>query len=333
MDLQPLNTLAVPATAEWFCEVDTRAQLLDALSFARQKHLPVTLLGGGSNVILPPLVKGLVIKNALSGRSLVFDSDEEVVLECAAGENWHDTVMWCVERGYCGIENLALIPGTVGAAPIQNIGAYGVELACRFDYLEAMDIATGEITRLNRVQCQFGYRDSIFKGALQDKVIILAVALRLYKQPRLVLDYPALAQALGGAKQALSAKEVACAVIAIRQSRLPDPGEIPNAGSFFKNPIVSRAVFQSLQSQYADIVAYPLEGGQYKLAAAWLLDKGGWKGKLHNNMGMHQRQALVLTNPGRCSGPDILAFAERVRGAIEQRFGVSLELEPRVYGG
>ena len=331
VDLQALNTLSVPAVAEWFCEVTAQSQLFDVLSLARQHDLSLTIIGGGSNIVLPRVVKGLVLNNALLGRFIVSDTDEDVVLECAAGENWHDTVMWCVDNGYYGLENLALIPGSIGAAPIQNIGAYGVELESCFEYLKAINIADGKIIHLTKEQCQFGYRDSVFKHALQDKVIIFSVALRLQKKPHFVLDYPGLSQLLGSSRQTLSAKDVAHAVMSIRKKKLPNPSEIPNAGSFFKNPVIDHKHLQVLQAKYADIVAYPLANGECKLAAAWLLDKAGWKGRFVDGISMHKHQALVLTNPNYCSGQQVMLFAEQVCGSIKEAFGIRLEIEPRVY--
>jgi UDP-N-acetylmuramate dehydrogenase len=236
-----------------------------------------------------------------------------------------------VNQGYYGLENLALIPGSVGAAPIQNIGAYGVELESCFEFLCGIDLTTEQEVTLRREDCQFGYRDSIFKHALKDKIIITSVALKLSKVPELVLDYPALAQSIDQSATSVSAKQVAETVIAIRQSKLPDPIDVPNAGSFYKNPIVLEKKYSALKNEYPELVAYPLGSGQYKLAAGWLLDKAGWKGKVIDGINMHDKQALVLTNPYHASGKTILDFSERLCQSIQDQFGVSLEIEPQIY--
>jgi UDP-N-acetylmuramate dehydrogenase len=280
------------------------------------------------------------------------ETDEQIFLSVAAGENWHETVMYCVDNGWYGIENLALIPGNVGAAPIQNIGAYGVELTQVVDYVEAIDLATGELIRLNNRACRFAYRDSIFKGELKDKVIITRVVLVLSKTPVWSLDYPVLQQALMDEDMAtLSSHTVANAVINIRNSKLPNPVDIPNAGSFFKNPIVSSQCYKQIQQAYPNVVAFPVpsmasvtpippttnqqanqeDGKQYKLAAGWLLDQAGWKGKWVNNIAMHDKQALVLTNPHKRSGRELLAFVACVVDDIHTKYGLYLDVEPRIY--
>ena len=332
VDLQGYNTLAVPVTARWFAAINHQQQLQQALAFAQQQSTQVVVLGGGSNLLLPEQLDALVVHILLHGRKVVAETDTEVLVAIAAGENWHQTVLWCLHRGYHGLENLALIPGSVGAAPIQNIGAYGVELAQCFESLEAVNIATGERVSLNREQCQFGYRDSIFKQQLLDKLVITQVTLRLQRQFIPVLTYPALQQQLADRlPQQLAAEEVVGAVMAIRQSKLPDPQQLPNAGSFFKNPVVTQATYEQLRQRFPQLVAYPQSDGRYKLAAGWLLDKAGWKGKMVNRIAMHQQQALVLTNPDRRSARDIQQFVTEVQTSISARFGVQLEIEPRVY--
>lgn len=331
VDLQPLNTLAVPAMAKWFVELESEKHIGNVLSFLEQKKCELLVLGGGSNIVLPECFPGLVLKNALMGKSVIDETKNDIVIEFSAGENWHDAVMWCVEQDYHGIENLALIPGTVGAAPIQNIGAYGVELASCFEYLEAVNLINGVKIRLNKNQCEFAYRDSIFKNRLKDKMIITTVALRLYKKPMFTLDYPALSEAFTASKLSLTAQNIAQTVMSIRRSKLPDPADIPNAGSFFKNPVIDKADYERLHEQFSDLVAYPVDGQQYKLAAGWLLDKAGWKGKIVNAISMHNKQALVLTNPQKCNGERLLAFAEQVSDSIRVMFDVRLDIEPRLY--
>ncbi len=331
-DLQALNTLAVPSYAQWFMEITNEKELATALQFRKQQQCSMLILGGGSNVVLPEKVNGLVIKIATTGRSIVAETDNDIVITFAAGENWHSIVMWCVEQGYYGIENLALIPGCIGAAPIQNIGAYGVELQDCFESLKAIKIDCGEIIYLDANQCQFGYRDSIFKQALLDKVVIIDVTLRLKKAPDLRLDYPALQNAFKKKNlKSLMPIDVANAVITIRESKLPSPVDIPNAGSFFKNPVVSEDIYYQLKKLYPELVAYPQKNKGYKLAAGWLLDQAGWKGKVIDGICMHHQQALVLTNPQGCNSEQLLSFIEKVRGSIQEKFNISLEIEPRVF--
>lgn len=333
VSLQTYNTLAVDVTTRWFVAVRTNEQLCSALQFVKTQQCPLLLLGGGSNVVLTDDFSGLTVLIQTQGVHVEQQSDTRVLLSVAAGENWHDTVMYSVKQGWYGLENLALIPGSVGAAPIQNIGAYGVELTQCLEYLEAIDIDTQTLQRFDRDACQFAYRDSIFKHALKDKVVITRVVFTLSTTPVWSLDYPALQQALGGYDKAqLSSEQVAQAVIAIRQSKLPDPALIPNAGSFFKNPIVDIALYQELREQYPQLVAYAVDEGRYKLAAGWLLDNAGWKGRWLNRIAMHDKQALVLTNPHKQSGKALLAFVDTVIDDIQRVYGVQLEIEPRIYG-
>ncbi|MGH1486718.1 MAG: UDP-N-acetylmuramate dehydrogenase [Cellvibrionaceae bacterium] len=331
VNLQSLNTLAVPSLAQRFFEIKSKEEIADVITSVQQSKEKLTVLGGGSNVILPEFLSGLVVKYSVKGHQIISETENDIVVEFAAGENWHDVVMWSVNNNYYGIENLALIPGSIGAAPIQNIGAYGVELTDSFECLSAIEISSGQQKRFSREECKFGYRESVFKQELKDTMLITSVALRLKKTPHLVLDYPALSNFFKGNDETVLAKNVAEAVISIRQSKLPDPKNIPNAGSFFKNPIVNPQVYKQLKDKYKDLVAYSLPESNYKLAAGWLLDKAGWKGREVNQLAMHKQQALVLTNPNFCTGKEILAFAEKVSLSIQQQFGVSLEIEPRVY--
>jgi UDP-N-acetylmuramate dehydrogenase len=353
ISLQAYNTLAIDVQTRWFALVSTDEQLQDALEFVQrqylqeqssQKQCPLLVLGGGSNVVLVDDFAGLTIVLQTQGIQIENETDEQVFLSVAAGENWHDTVMYCVDKGWYGIENLALIPGSMGAAPIQNIGAYGVELTQILSYVEAIDLASGDVIRLNNTDCLFTYRDSIFKGELKDKVIITRVVLVLSKTPVWSLDYPALQDALRVHDMAtLSSHAVANTVINIRNSKLPNPADIPNAGSFFKNPIVSKQCYDRIQHAYPKVVAFPVVSTsssaksdgqrepQYKLAAGWLLDQAGWKGKWVNDIAMHSKQALVLTNPNKRSGRELIAFVEGVVEDIHAKYGVYLEVEPRIY--
>lgn len=332
--LQAYNTLAVPVNTRWFADVYTDEHIAQALAFVTEKRCPLLVLGGGSNVVLVDDFVGLTIHLNTRGISIEKETDTEVFLSVAAGENWHDTVMYCVDQGWYGIENLALIPGSVGAAPIQNIGAYGVELTQCFAYLEAIDIHTGRVQRFDRDACEFDYRDSVFKREAKDQYIITRVVLVLSKQAQWHIDYPVLQAYLETVNpEELSSAVIAQAVIDIRRSKLPHPNDIPNAGSFFKNPIVSAEVYNDIQQRYPNVVGYvhsrqPLS---YKLAAGWLLDNAGWKGTELDGFAMHKEQALVLTNPQRLSGVALLAFVGHVKADIRQKYALELEVEPRIY--
>jgi UDP-N-acetylmuramate dehydrogenase len=330
-NLQPLNTLAVPSIAEYFIDITDDATLLDTLAFSRDNNYPLTILGGGSNVLLPDKIHGLVIKMSTHGRSILSENDTDVVIRFDAGEQWHNIVLWCVEKNLYGIENLALIPGTIGAAPIQNIGAYGVELTSCLESVEGFYFATKKRFRLDNKDCFFAYRDSIFKNMLRDKVIITHVTLKLSKVPRLEIEYPVLKEQLLKDKVMLTSVtslDVARAVIAIRQSKLPDPSLLPNVGSFFKNPIIDELSYQKIHSLYPAVIAYPMANNCYKLAAAWLIDQAGWRGKIVDNICMHEKQALVLTNPNGCTTKEVLLFVDKVCESILEKFGVALEIEP-----
>ncbi|WP_370462561.1 UDP-N-acetylmuramate dehydrogenase [Pseudomaricurvus sp. HS19] len=338
VDLGGLNTLAIPARARYLARVTCVDELQALLQWRRQyeceqqRELPLLILGGGSNLVLSSDFPGLVISMGILGREVLGEDESSVLLRAGGGENWHQWVQYCVESGYFGLENLGLIPGTVGAAPIQNIGAYGVELESCFESLTAVEVSSGRVVTFDGSACRFGYRDSVFKQELRDQFIITSVTLRLHRNPDVRADYPALQQYLSelGAGQP-SPQQLFEAVCAIRSSKLPDPAQVPNAGSFFKNPLVSSEQFEQLREEYTDIVGYPQSGGQVKLAAGWLIDRAGWKGHSEDGVGVHDKQALVLVNPGHASGSRLLQLAQRIRDDIRQRFGVELEIEPRVY--
>jgi UDP-N-acetylmuramate dehydrogenase len=332
--LQALNTLAVPAVAGNYVRVQTVAQVKQALDLAKELDLPILVLGGGSNVVLPDLFVGLVIHIAIAGIEVVNESTEHVWLKIGAGENWHSLVEHCLNFHYWGIENLALIPGTVGAAPIQNIGAYGVELESVFEELKAVEIASQVEVTFNRDSCEFAYRDSIFKNRFQGAYIITSVTLRLHKKPSVRLEYPALRSAIDSLQlspEQITPILVAEAVCQIRRSKLPDPEALPNAGSFFKNPIVGREMIERLKTKFPDLVSYPQNEAEEKVAAAWLIDKAGWKGVEEFGVGVHKDQALVLVNPGKKSGRQVLELAEKIRADIEQKFGIRLQIEPACF--
>lgn len=331
-NIQKFNTLAVPAVANFFVSVRSDEELLEALVFAKTKNLPLLILGGGSNIVLRADFPGLVIHIKTRGLDVVAEDEDFVWVKVAAGENWHELVQHSLDQGFYGLENLSLIPGSVGAAPIQNIGAYGVELKDVFVELTAINIQSGLEVTFTKESCGFGYRDSVFKQALKDQYVITSVTLRLGKSPHLNLDYPALRNFFSGLSlEDISPLQVSAAVVAIRQSKLPAPADIPNVGSFFKNPVVTLKQFESIKARFPAVISYPVSKDMVKLAAGWLIDKAGWKGREVDGAGVHSDQALVLTNPYRQSGALVLALAAKIVASVRDRFGVELEMEPRIY--
>ena len=330
-NLQNHNTLASPVCAEFFVAVKNEEELQAALKFAKEKNLPLLVLGGGSNIVLHEDFPGLVIHVQLVGIELLRQDDDFYYVKAAAGENWSNFVDYCLDEGFYGLENLSLIPGNVGAAPIQNIGAYGVELKDVFSELAALDIKSGLSITFTPEACQFGYRDSVFKNTLRDQFIITSVTFKLTKNPNLKTFYPALQLALAHySPDDITPELVSQVVCEIRHSKLPDPKQIPNVGSFFKNPIISTAKLAGLQRTYPEIVFYPVDGETVKLAAGWLIDQAGWKGRMLD-AAVHSHQALVLTNPKRLKGSAVLALAAAIKESILKRFDVDLEQEPRNY--
>lgn len=332
VELAALNSLHVPAVARFFVEVHSAEELAWSLEWAAGEHHPVLILGGGSNLVFAGDFAGLVVRLGLRGRHWEHVEGQTATLVLGAGENWHDSVLYAARAGYRGIENLALIPGTVGAAPVQNIGAYGVELGDCLQSVTALDRTTGKRVTLENEDCRFAYRDSLFKQT-PGRYVITEVRLGLSRSRPLVLGYRDLQEYLSDkAESALDPLHVAEAVMAIRRRKLPDPDVMPNAGSFFKNPVVDSSTFDPLREQYPDIVFYPQQQG-VKLAAAWLIDQAGWKGFRTARVGVHNRQALVLINHSGGTGEDILRLAETIRQSVEDTFGVSLEMEPGIVGG
>lgn len=329
VSLKALNTLALEAQAAHYLRAETVAQLRDGLDWARARALPVLVLGGGSNIILRGDWPGLVLHVALRGMVECGRDSEHCWLDVAAGEPWHPFVRGRIDQGHFGVENLALIPGTVGAAPVQNIGAYGVEVKSLIKEVEILDRASGELRVLNAADCAFGYRDSVFKGALRDHCVITRVRFALDRQFSPQLDYGPVRQALG--EGPVTALAVAEAVERIRRAKLPDPAQLPNAGSFFKNPVVDAACLEALLGQYPAMPHYPQANGRSKLAAGWLIEQAGWKGYRHGAVGVHSEQALVLVNHGGATGADVLALAASIRDDVAHKFGVELEIEPQVY--
>ncbi|KRP61294.1 UDP-N-acetylmuramate dehydrogenase [Pseudomonas trivialis] len=331
VSLKPFNSFGIDVRAQLFAEARGDADVREALAYAAAQALPLLVIGGGSNLLLTQDIPALVLRMATRGIRVLQDDDSRVVIEAEAGEPWHPFVLWTLEHGFCGLENLSLIPGTVGAAPMQNIGAYGVEIKDVFAGLTALDRQTGELRDFSLEECQFGYRDSLFKQHT-GRWLILRVRFALSRTRHLKLDYGPVQQRL--AAQGITdatPSDVSRAICSIRREKLPDPAELGNAGSFFKNPLVSPVLAAELKSQYPDLVAYPQADGQMKLAAGWLIDKAGWKGFREGDAGVHSMQALVLVNYGGATGQDIANLARRIQQDIAQRFKVELEMEPNRY--
>ena len=289
-------------------------------------------LGGGSNVLLCNDYAGLVIRNAIRGKQIVHEDDDHVLLKVYSGESWHETVMYCVERNWGGIENLSLIPGTVGAAPMQNIGAYGVELEQVFDHLEAFNLHTFELEIFNKSQCAFGYRESVFKRQLKGQYFIYSVTFKLNKKPSIHADYgdiQAILNEKGLSAETAGIKDVSDAVIHIRQSKLPDPKVLGNSGSFFKNPQITIEHFEALKLQFPDIKGYPQNDGM-KVPAGWLIEQCEWKGKRVGNTGSHAKQALVLVNYGGATGSEIFQLAQDIIQSVADKFSIHLEPEVNI---
>ncbi|EHJ91379.1 UDP-N-acetylmuramate dehydrogenase [Vreelandella boliviensis] len=336
VDLSCANTLRLPCQAERFAAPTTLTALRQTLAQACCEEWPVTLLGGGSNVLLPETLPGLVVRPALNQWWLFTDQlggqQEQVFAHVGAGVSWHALVMATAARGLWGIENLALIPGSCGAAPVQNIGAYGVELADTLLAVQVMELATGRVEWLNAQQCAFGYRDSIFKGALAGSVVITQLVLRLSRTPAPRLGYGDLAARLASSSLTPTPTPLAVAeaVCAIRREKLPDPQVLANAGSFFKNPLVADAQAAELLHQYPAMPHFPQRGGQTKLAAGWLIDQCGLKGMRDGAFGVHQHQALVLVHFGGGDRQGLMKTANYIAAQVDTRFGVRLEPEPRL---
>jgi len=328
VSLQPYNTLAVPATAAYLTRCTSLDQLLSCLDFATENDLQTLILGEGSNTVFSKDFNGLVVLNRLTGIELVSQDSDSFLVKVAAGENWHEFVRYSLEQGWFGLQNLALIPGLVGAAPIQNIGAYGVEVKDTIDAVEVVDIASKKIKTMSASDCQFAYRDSVFKHHLADQCVIISVTFRLSKSAKPNLSYPALAECFHGEPSPI---DVFSAVCQIRASKLPMPDDIPNVGSFFKNPVVDREQCARLKSDFPALVAYELETGGAKLAAGWLIEQLGWKEKSVDAVYIHRDQALVIVNPNLKHGNSVLRLASAIQADVQTTFGIALEIEPRIY--
>jgi len=325
--LKPLNTFALDAYSDRFYRFSSVGDLLEVLG-KRLSGEPLLLLGGGSNILFAGDFRGLVLHNQLTGIELAGENSQWVWVKAAAGENWHSFVEWTLARGYSGLENLSLIPGSVGAAPVQNIGAYGVELCEYFEALEAIDLATGELESFTRDQCRFGYRDSAFKRSLKGKYAIVNVTFKLSKVPVFKTGYGEIRTEIEARGHPdLTPRLMSDVICSIRRVKLPDPMLLPNAGSFFKNAVVSVQKRDELLERYSGLKSYALPDGQVKLASGWMIDMLGWKGRRIGNVGVHEHQALVLVNFGG-TGKELLTLAEKITEDVEDNFGVTLEPEP-----
>ncbi|MEZ0609280.1 UDP-N-acetylmuramate dehydrogenase [Fibrella sp. WM1] len=331
VSLRPYTTFGIEAQANYFADLTSEADFETLRQLNELTDLPKLILGGGSNLLFTQNVNGLVLKLSLGGIEVIRQDEHHIYVRAGGGVIWHDLVMYCVANNYAGLENLSLIPGTVGAAPMQNIGAYGVEIEQVFDHLEAVHIETGEKRRFEHADCQFGYRESVFKHALKGQYIIASVTFRLDKVPTFHTGYGAISETLaemGITDDKLTIRAISEAVIRIRRSKLPDPAEIGNAGSFFKNPEIDQAQFDQLKTTYPVLPGYPLASGRVKVPAGWLIEQAGWKGYRTGDAGVHAKQALVLVNYGNATGQEILDLAYRVRASVLETFGI--EINPEV---
>ena len=345
--LQPFNTFHIVAKAHALVRISSEQDLQDVLADPTLAALPKFVLGGGSNIVFTGDVKPLVLKIEIPGKRLLHENSRHFIVEAGAGENWHDFVSWTLAQGYPGLENMAMIPGTVGASPVQNVGAYGVELQDRFESLDALDLQTGQVFTLNAAQCAFGYRDSVFKHAstgaghqavgLKDRAVILRVRFAIPKVWKPVLGYADLEKKmLASGESNPNAKQIFDWICAIRRAKLPDPAVIGNAGSFFKNPTVSAEQCADIIARDPKVVHYLLADGSVKLAAGWLIDSCGWRGKSVGQAGVYEKQALVLVNRGTGSdgqgatGGEVMTLAKAIQTSVYERFGILLEPEPVV---
>jgi UDP-N-acetylmuramate dehydrogenase len=331
VSLKPFNTFGVEVHARLFAESHNDDDVREALAYSADHGVPLLVIGGGSNLLLKADIDGLVLRMNSRGIRLIREDCEGAVVEAEAGEPWHPFVLDTLARGLSGLENLSLIPGTVGAAPMQNIGAYGVEIKDVFHSLVALDRQSGELREFSLDDCAFGYRDSVFKHQ-NERWLILRVRFKLSYSARLHLEYGPVRQRLldQGIKEP-TPMHVSQAICAIRSEKLPDPAVLGNAGSFFKNPLVSAQLAERIKHEHPGAVAYPQPDGQVKLAAGWLIEQAGWKGFREGDAGVHTLQSLVLVNYGAATGAQILNLAQRIQSDVKQRFGVSLEMEPNLY--
>lgn len=332
ISLKPFNSFGIDVAANYFAAVDSVDSLLEVLSSPEAKNNPVSIIGGGSNILLTKNVDGLIIRNEIEGILDIIDVGDYYLIKVGAGMNWHQFVIYCIHQGMAGVENLALIPGSVGASPIQNIGAYGVELKDIFHSLEAVHLKDVQQIQLTQKDCAFGYRDSIFKRAYKNQFVITSVTFKLSKKPTYNISYGAIQQELDamGVKD-LSLVSIAQAVMNIRNSKLPNPDRIGNAGSFFKNPEITDEQYQTLKKSFPELIGHAVGNGFIKLAAGWLIEQCGWKGYRKGDAGCYDKQALVLVNYGLAQGTEIYSLSEDIMRSVNDKFGIMLEREVNVW--
>ena len=331
INLKPFNTFGIKVYCDYFVEINSEKDFLDLVKNGLYKSQNKLIIGGGSNLLFTSNFKGLVIKNNLKGIKVVSENENEVLVMAAAGEVWHEFVLFCIEKNYAGIENLSLIPGCVGASPMQNIGAYGVEIKEVFEELEAYNMESGELQKFKKAECEFGYRESVFKHKFKNKFFISSVTFKLKKEASVNTSYGAINTELEAMNiTSPGIKDVSKAVINIRQSKLPDPKVTGNAGSFFKNPEVPSGKYEELKNKFESLVAYPLENGNYKLAAGWMIEQCGLKGYEQKGAAVHTKQALVLINKNRAEGKDVFELSTYVIKQVKDKFGVMLEREVNI---
>ncbi|MGI8581327.1 MAG: UDP-N-acetylmuramate dehydrogenase [Chitinophagaceae bacterium] len=332
--LKKYNTFGVETYARYFSTFSSTEELENSLTLTHKlqtTNYKLFILGGGSNILFTKNYEGLILKNEIKGVNTIHEDEDHIYVKAGAGENWHQFVIHCIKNNFAGAENLSLIPGNIGASPMQNIGAYGVEVKDIFYSLEAFHLKEKRVVNFTLNDCEFGYRDSIFKNKYRDQFIILTVTYRLNKKPQYNISYGALKEELeiAGVKK-LSIQAISQAVINIRSGKLPDPDTIGNAGSFFKNPEISNEKFQVLNFKFHNIVGYKLNNGNVKLAAAWLIEQCGWKGFRRGDAGCHEKQALVLVNYGNASGKEIHQLAKEIKQSVKEKFDVELQIEVNV---
>ena len=330
VSLKPFNTFGIDAKARYFSAFRSESELEEILLSEPVKQR-MWILGGGSNILLTGNINGWVLKNEIKGIEVLTEDENYVYVKAGAGENWHAFVLYCLQHNFAGVENLSLIPGNVGASPMQNIGAYGVEIKDVFYDLEAYNIDENKCYTFSLNDCEFGYRDSIFKNKYKDSFVILSVTLRLRKKPVFHTQYGAIEEELQKMGiQELSIQAISQAVINIRKAKLPDPSDVGNAGSFFKNPSVSQEVFLKIKETFPNVIAYPNKDGTVKLAAGWMIEQCGWKGVRKEDAGCHPKQALVLVNYGNATGKEIYSLSQEILDSVNEKFGVKLEREVNV---
>lgn len=328
--LKKLNTFNIAANAAYFASINNKGDFAELIEHKIYKEKPHFILGGGSNVLFTQNFDGLVIHNNIKGIEILKETESEVYIKFGAGEVWHNCVLFCIENGFAGVENLSLIPGYIGAAPMQNIGAYGVELKDVFESLQALNLKTGEVETFKNADCNFGYRESIFKNKVKGEYLISSVTLKLQKQPTFNISYGAIEKTIAeSGVEELSIKAISDAVIKIRQSKLPNPKVVGNAGSFFKNPVVKNEIAVNIKKEHSEMPHYPANE-KTKIPAGWLIDQCGFKGKIVGETGTYKNQALVIVNHGKASGAEVLSFSKQIQETVLNKFGIVLEREVNV---